>query len=286
MIRLVRLPLALVILAAVGTAQTSRAQIKDGPREALSPAPAQLRRANELYDRAVYISATAERAGRQLEAKLEDRIVRVDRICGLTDAQEVKLRLAGRGDIKRLLDRAADTRSRLDEVDGDAEAVANLFAAAAPIRKDMSRGPFRVGSLFVKTLRTSLDEGQLARYDEAVLERVIRQYGKQVDRLVALMAEQAKLDEEQQTRLAAVLREEMPKLCEDDVPGVSMVVRHAVSLPAETLESILDDAKWRWLAQRFERLKESERARTEMELDEGRRAARASTLLRRARDGR
>ena len=43
-------------------------------------------------------------AGNQLEFLLQARLSTADLVCGLTPGQRQKLQLAGRGDIKRLLD--------------------------------------------------------------------------------------------------------------------------------------------------------------------------------------
>jgi hypothetical protein len=111
-------------------------------------------------------SAAEERLGRLLDQRMEV----VDRICHLSGAQREKLRLAGRGDIKRLLDRAAGISARL-EYPGpirDAEEfvrwVSVIYDDAEGLRRDLEGGSFAANSLFAKALKRTLTPEQSAAY--------------------------------------------------------------------------------------------------------------------------
>jgi hypothetical protein len=70
--------------------------------------------ADETIRRFLYRKNEDAADGRRLlDASLERRIKGVDQICSLTDAQKRKLRLAGRGDIKRFFDRVETVRPKL-----------------------------------------------------------------------------------------------------------------------------------------------------------------------------
>jgi hypothetical protein len=108
----------------------------------------------------------------------EDRLARlldrrtdvVDRICRLSSAQREKLRLAGRGDIKRILDRAAAISNRLENPGPvrDAEEfeiwVRALFGLSEAVRLDLDGDLFDARSLFAKALKRTLTPEQSAAY--------------------------------------------------------------------------------------------------------------------------
>ncbi len=101
---------------------------------------------------------------------LDQRIVAVDAICGLSDSQNEKLRLAGGGDLQRLLDRAAQVEDRFgdttsirsfDEFEKWARA---LFDETEALRPALQRSPFEWNSLFAKTLKRTLSPEQAAEH--------------------------------------------------------------------------------------------------------------------------
>jgi hypothetical protein len=108
-----------------------------------------------------------------LELALDRRIGVVDQACRVTDAQKSKLRLAGRGDIKRFFDRVEGLRPMRPHAaqnDNLPELCGFAFRedATAPARRF---GLFEQSSLFSKTLKTSLAEGQAAAYEASTSGR-------------------------------------------------------------------------------------------------------------------
>jgi hypothetical protein len=107
----------------------------------------------------------------------ERRVEIVDRICRLTDAQKSKLRLAGRGDIKRFFDRIEALQRKCQPTDAVHDddpsdlqicGTGSLLNASA-IRPARTLGLFEQGSLFSKTLKTLLTEGQAAAFETSAL---------------------------------------------------------------------------------------------------------------------
>ncbi len=94
--------------------------------------------ANEAM--AIVVGQAAHAGRQQLDARLAHRIVSVDQVCRLTIEEEKRLRLAGRGDIKRFCNRA------------DSTLLSSLFER---------------GSMFDKVLKTTLTPEQMAAYNEA-----------------------------------------------------------------------------------------------------------------------
>ena len=90
-----------------------------------------------------------------LSYRLEVRIGQLAAGGGLSPAEIEKLRLAGKGDIKRFGDRAAALHARFDEVRPDLTAGQNfLNRDICRAGDEFETGPFGEGSLFAKTSRT------------------------------------------------------------------------------------------------------------------------------------
>ncbi|MBI3865865.1 MAG: hypothetical protein HY290_28660 [Planctomycetia bacterium] len=113
-------------------------------------------------------------AGRaQLETLLRQRIAIVDQVCGLTDTQKQKLRLAGRGDAKRVIDRVDELGAKIQIVRNYRDKAYELLNEAQSIRHDLVRPGLSIdGSLFVKSLERILTAEQVARF--APLRALVR----------------------------------------------------------------------------------------------------------------
>jgi len=131
--------------------------------------------ANELFDKLVFGATGADAvaaARRRLDGLLQEKIGLLERVCDLDESQTHKLRLAGRGDIQRLLDGIDKRREAIRFVQDDGitpEVRQQLVELGMPLRQSLQAGPFDNQSLLAKTLRQSLSGSQLAGY-EAVRE--------------------------------------------------------------------------------------------------------------------
>ena len=116
---------------------------------------------------------TAAAAHERILKRLDQEIDAVERTCELTSGQKEKLRLAGRGDVKRLLDRAAEIGARfesvggIDDLDDFAKWAEIVAAELGTIRPLLDSGPFDENSLFSKTLKRILTPEQAAKRSPA-----------------------------------------------------------------------------------------------------------------------
>jgi hypothetical protein len=107
-----------------------------------------------------------ERAIERFNIFLQDHVKAISARCKLTSAQQNKLLLAGHGDIKRFVDRAANVLARLDQTDNIASEeqfrawVTPLGAECEHMQRLLDSGIFGGDSLFAKTLRTTLTREQ------------------------------------------------------------------------------------------------------------------------------
>lgn len=131
--------------------------------------------ANEVFDKLVFGATGPDAvaaARRQLNRLLHQKIDLLERVCDLDESQTLKLRLAGRGDIQRLLDGIDKRREAIQFVPDDGitpEVRQQLVELGMPLRQSLQVGPFDNQSLLAKTLRQSLSGSQLAGF-EAVRE--------------------------------------------------------------------------------------------------------------------
>lgn len=157
---------------------------KNGDSVVISPRPMalhQARIAEGSFEELVFGTGLDGFRRMDLYARLEQRVASIDRVCQLTDAQKRKLELAGRGDIKRISDRIESLRKTFRQVhvvndihdldDDDIRDLSTWTGAlsieAATLHEMVDSGLFDVGSLFGKTLRSTLTAEQAAVYDKA-----------------------------------------------------------------------------------------------------------------------
>ena len=109
---------------------------------------------SENFDRWLFDDEQSESSRqRHLDEILQARIKAATREHKLTAAQRAKLRLAGRGDIKRFFDEVADKRSTF-EIERQSYRTGRVaLQRLVPLSQIYQEGPFGDGSLFAKTLQ-------------------------------------------------------------------------------------------------------------------------------------
>jgi hypothetical protein len=124
----------------------------------------------EDFDQLVFASeasnSAADAEGRMTQM-LARRVAWLDRHYRLSQVQKQKLKLAGRGDIRRLEERVARERQKFIEArrGGTDEQQRAAFADAAALREAVKSGPFGEGSLFAKAQNALLSPEQLQKYE-------------------------------------------------------------------------------------------------------------------------
>jgi WD40 repeat protein len=111
------------------------------------------------------LDATA--AGDRFNEILARKVAALDRTYSLSQSQKQKLKLAGRGDIKRFEDRLDGERQKFVAArrGGSADAVRAASAGIGVLRATMESGPFGEESLFVKAQKTILSTEQLRTHE-------------------------------------------------------------------------------------------------------------------------
>jgi hypothetical protein len=98
-----------------------------------------------------------------LETMLNSKIDAIGRVSHITAVQKKKLLLAGRGDIKRLIDWVEDERKTFAQMRTDLTRCEEFLTQLEPLRWKIFHGPFGPESLVAKTLNKMRDEKNLVR---------------------------------------------------------------------------------------------------------------------------
>ena len=193
------------------------------------------------------------RARDLLEMRLAGRLRELEAECQLTAAQVKKLQLAGRGDIKRFMDRVDHIARVMNEPGSSVE---DLRAAKLEmIDLGTLAGPRLFGddSLLYKTLGSTLDQDQVAAREKALLERNAVRHRTTIARAVKAIQDNLGMNEAQGSRLAELLlRETRPPRKFGNAPDIALVLFQASRIPEARIRPIFDDAQWRimsrWMA--------------------------------------
>jgi hypothetical protein len=105
----------------------------------------------------------ARRFRQQLDKLLAKKLREVEQIFQLTEPQRQKLKLAGKGDLQRLLDLIEEAHREFEQARTEASRLAELQKQLRLVEMRIAEGPFEMGSLFSKTLRKLYDADQLRR---------------------------------------------------------------------------------------------------------------------------
>jgi hypothetical protein len=178
------------------------------------------------------------------EPALRSRVESAVRLYGLSEEQKKKLHLAGRGDIKRLIDRALEARKQEPPPPG----VANDFL---PNLQDDPRPPlttsgglFGEGSLFAKVLKNIVTREQSARHEKLSREAALRHHRATLQWVLGTWDQMLGLNPDQHRRLEALLIRETRtprRFGEEDYFGVMFQISR---LPEVALKPIFSEDQW------------------------------------------
>ncbi len=148
--------------------------------------PVQLVQGASGSQRTVIAVNTPEKNFRQrMENVVAIEIQAIGGRVSLTDAQKKKLMLAARGDIARVVDRAAELRPKVTSKPMNQQEYVALMREMQSLRMSQQFGIIGENSLFRKTLRHSLTDEQRLRWQalererqKAIIETAIEDWGR------------------------------------------------------------------------------------------------------------
>ncbi|MBC7816448.1 MAG: hypothetical protein IAG10_06105, partial [Planctomycetaceae bacterium] len=198
-------------------------------------------------NRIVHRSGTAVAARAKIDSQLKSKLDELVQVCQLDEAQQRKLALAARGDIKRFFDQVEEVRKKFLAVKNDQNRLNQIWQEISPLQQQYSKGLFGEESLFAKTLRKTLTDEQQAKY-QADLDKKRRDRYRMVTLASLIEIERTvPLQPQQREKLQQLLLEgTQPPLLFGQYDN-QVVMLGLSKLPAAKLKEVLDKDQWKRL---------------------------------------
>ena len=185
----------------------------------------------------------------RFDAALAMRIEELERTCGLTENQKKKLKLAGRGDIKRVFDRVEEAKRKFQRNWNDPNN--NIWEAIQPLQVEINAGLFKEDSLFQKTIKNTLNSEQAARYDSLMRERNLTRYRATVEWFVVTLDRFLGFNDDQRRRLAELIVNDTEPPRRFGQSDYWYLLYQVSRLPDDKLKPIFDVPQWRLLSRQL-----------------------------------
>lgn len=181
------------------------------------------------------------------------RIAELTRDCQLTEPQVQKLQLAGKGDIKRLVDRLDKVSRTLEDVNVDSNTLHNVLREWRLIASDWRADLLGERSLVSKTLAKILTPEQAAMREIALAGKRRQRYEQSISAALRTLKANLNLSDGQSQRLARLLfSQTRPPKKFGQASNVALVLFQLSNLPDDSLRPIFDGGQWQtlqhWLA--------------------------------------
>jgi hypothetical protein len=253
-----RLQLVWLALALAGNCRFARAQDDDDPVENENAQPANNLRMGminqgpnlEQMDQWVFGRYGGSGGARnKLDSSLLLRIQDLERACGITEVQQKKLRLAGRGDIKRFFDKVEELKRKYQRGQNDPNA--NIWQEIQPLQVELNSGLFGDDSLYAKTIRRTLNHDQAARFESVSHERTSFRFRATVDWFVVHLDKGLGLTDDQRKRFVELLVNEARPPRKFGPGDYWYLLLQMARLPEAKLKPVFDAPQWRLLSRQF-----------------------------------
>ncbi|MBM3999141.1 MAG: hypothetical protein FJ297_06285 [Planctomycetes bacterium] len=213
---------------------------------------------DETLDQWIFGDGHDARTGTQsLEGRLTVEVERASQVCGLSETQRATVRLAGTGDIKHFLNRAAAAKreARRIHVDND---VGPVFQKLQPLQQQVRKGLFGTSSLFVKVLLRELTPEQAERWKRDGLERQWVRYRARAAYLIARPEILIPMDEEQRAGLLRIVESDTRPPSQFGQFDSVYFLHQLSRVPSAKLEPLFEPIQWRNLQKRLDLVKQYE----------------------------
>lgn len=190
------------------------------------------------------LQGTASRA--RIESQLQLLLDELVRDCELDDAQQQKLQLAARGDIKRFFDQVDAARKKYLTVKGNGGLLNPFFQEQIlPLQMQYTKGMFGEGSMFSKTLRNTLTADQQAKYQAVLTARRKAAYKVMLES--SLHKAVGGLRVEQLVKVQELLLEQTQPPLQFGQYDQQVIMLKLSQVPVEKLREVLDKDQWKKL---------------------------------------
>ena len=188
----------------------------------------------------------------RLDAMVALQLDRYDAICQLSPKQQNLLRLAAQGDVKRLDDAIVIVRKKFNVARFDQQKFSNIIQEIEPLRVKIQNGIFDESSLLQKVVEGVLDQQQIAKFEQADLERRNSIYRAKIGLFLAQLQNGVPMLAEQREQFTTLLLEETRAPKRYGQYAYYIVMLNVSKLPEKKMKAIFDDAQWRAVKQSFD----------------------------------
>ena len=196
-------------------------------------------------------SGNAKQARIQIETKLKLQLDELNRVCGLNDTQQQKLKLAASSDLKRYFDEVAAVRKKVKAGMIDQNAWNNIWQEIQPLRNKQSAGLFGDTSFFAKAVRKTLNDEQNAKYDAVQKERRRFRYRATIEVVMTNMESSVPLRRSQHEAIVKLLLDETQPPPTFGQYDMYLVMHQMGKIPEDKLKPLLDEQQWTQMQQQF-----------------------------------
>lgn len=231
--------LAGCVLIFLNASQT-RAQEEIAIDEAAVEVLAQPVFADENFDQWLFNNnRNADGARTQFNTQLKLQIEGIATICGITPVQKQKLLLAGRGDIVRFFEKVEESRKKFQTLKNDQNKINEIFNDIRPLQMRIAMGLFGQGSLFDKTLRTTLNADQARDWGVAERSRRQFQYRAKIELIISMLDDVAVFDDRQRKELLTFILENTKPPRQTGQYDYYVVMYQLTKVPEEKFKELL-----------------------------------------------
>ena len=200
-------------------------------------------------------SGNPKTARTQIETRLKLQLDELHRVCGITEAQKQKLTLAASSDIKRYFDEVDKVRKKVKAGKIDQNEWNNIWQEIQPLRNRQSAGLFGDTSFFAKTLRKTLTEEQIQKYDAVVNERRKFRYRASLEVVVTNLESTVPLRHTQHEAIVKLLLDETHPPATFGQYDQYLVMYQLGKLAEPKLKPLLDEHQWKLLTVQIQQYK-------------------------------
>ncbi len=200
-------------------------------------------------------SGNAKAARTQIETRLKLQLDELQRVCGITEAQKQKLTLAASSDIKRFFDEVDRIRKKVKGGKLDQNEWNNIWQEIQPLRNRQTSGLFGDTSFFAKTVRKSLTEEQIQKYDVVVNERRKFRYRASLEVVVTNLASTVPLRHTQHEAIVKLLLDETQPPPTFGQYDQYFVMYQLEKLAEPKIKPLLDEHQWKLLEVQIQQYK-------------------------------
>ena len=183
----------------------------------------------------------------QLETRIRSQLALfielADKRYKLSAPQREKLRLAGEGDLKRLVNMIDCLQNQYNEIGRDANKFDQFTVQASILQNKMRSDLFDESSLYQKVSRQILNKEQLARCEEQELGRLKFLYKARIELAVANLNKKIPLRADQRKQLVKLILDETEPPRKAGRYLYMTVCYNMSKLDDEKLKLVLDDAQ-------------------------------------------